>query len=169
MSVTVSNEPFLQWLDEELGIFSSGVKSYHTAEEQKARVLRSQSLPIKDDHEFDTPYQLKTRSHPYFKQLYSWYGPDGKQFPADLTLTPIKAKMWYCCDGSLIRSERQRPHARFYTSNESERLDVLVDYFKEQGIMARAYEGAVGFTADETEDLLEWMGPPPMGMEYKWI
>jgi len=169
MGISVTNKDFLLWIDEKLEHLSNGVKNYYTSEEQKERVSDNGTLPIEQHHDFDTPYELKTKSHPYFKKLRSWYGSNGKRFPEDLELTPLKAKMWYCCDGSLICSKKQRPHARFYTKNENDRLDVLVDYFHQKGLDGRKYEGSVGFTAEETIKLLDWMGDPPPGMNYKWV
>lgn len=169
MTMQVTNKQFLEWVDEKLGWLSNGVKKYYTSDEQKERVSKTDTLEIQDHHQFETPFDLKTTSNPYFKELRSWYDSGEKTFPESLKLTPLKAKMWYCCDGSLIKSETQRPHARFYTKNESGRLGVLVGYFRKCGLDAHEYEGSVGFTADETVELLDWMGTPPSGMEYKWV
>jgi hypothetical protein len=169
LTIEVTNKEFLDWVDRELGILSLGVKSYQSSADQTERVDVVGNQKVKEHHNFNRTYELKSRSHPFFKELYSWYGEDGKRFPENLELTPLKAKMWYCCDGSLVRSDSQRPHARFYTKNEDDRLDTLTSYFRDKGLDAREYVGAVGFTADGTEELLDWMGNPPSGMQYKWI
>lgn len=169
MTIQNTNREFLEYIDDQLGIFSLGIKSYYTAEEHGDRVSNIADDDVSDNSNFKQPFEIKTRAHPYFKELYSWYETGKKQFPESLDFNPTVAKMWYCCDGSLITSDSQRPHARFYTKNERGRLDILVQYFRDHGLDARKYEGAVGFTADETEQLLDWMGEPPDGMKYKWI
>jgi len=169
LTIEVTNQEFIDWIDDELGSISLGVESYQSSSEQTERVDKIGSQTVKEHHTFNQTFELKTRSHPLFKSLYSWYDSGSKRFPENLELTPLKAKMWYCCDGSLVWSDDQRPHARIYTENESGRLDVLTSYFHEHGIDAREYAGAVGFTADGTEELLDWMGEPPNGMQYKWV
>jgi hypothetical protein len=63
----------------------------------------------KEERYHDT-YIIWTRTHPYFEDLRERWYPDGdKQFPDDLELTPLRAKLWYLCDGYLDVGRWGRP------------------------------------------------------------
>ena len=52
--------------------------------------------------------------------------------------------------------------------NESDRSDVLVSLFREVGFDPTFERNELRFDRDDTAVLVEWMGDPPMGFEYKW-
>ena len=41
--------------------------------------------------------------------------------------------------------------------------------FDDFDVQPKCYTGAIGFTADGTDEFLDWLGEPPSGMSYKWI
>jgi hypothetical protein len=168
-SIELSNEEFIQWIDETLGILSLGYSLNNSAKGQKQRADDQGYLDVKEHHEFNDTYRLRTRAHTYFQDLRKWYDGGSKSVPENSELTPLKVKMWYVCDGSLVKSDKQRPHSRIYTSKSEEEIQRLISLLDEGDIEPKQYKGSIGFTADGTEQFLDWIGEPPAGMEYKWI
>lgn len=167
--VEMTNREFLEWLDNELGFLSTGTRLKETASERAERNRGDSHVKVVNEENYSDVYRLKTRSHPFFTELASWYGSGEKQFPNDLEINSTIAKIWYVCDGTLTLYETSiRPWAVFYTSNEGHRREYLKGLFEEVGFSPRFTDESVYFGVDETQSLLEWMGEPVPGFEYKW-
>lgn len=166
------NEPFLEWIDTELDWLSTGVSLYRTAE-RSAELSRGNGHPNADAEDYHDVYVVQTRTMPQFRKYESWYGDDGKRFPSYLVLTPRTMAIWYACDGSLNWDRRypgSRPHATVGVSNEMDNIDNVLRMFSESTFPhePRIDTNTIRFCVEETEDLLDWMGEPPAGFEYKW-
>jgi hypothetical protein len=111
---------------------------------------------------------VRTRTHPYFNELRQWYESGKKRFPDDLSLTPQLTKLWYASDGYLDVGQWGRPRLEIKARNENDRTEFLLDLFREHGFDPLYIRNEIRFTCDETEQLIEWMGEPPPGFEYKW-
>jgi hypothetical protein len=61
-----------------------------------------------------------------------------------------------------------RPRIEIKARNEREREDFLVSLFEDVGFSPLYKRHELRFTCDETERLVEWMGDPLPGFEYKW-
>jgi hypothetical protein len=111
---------------------------------------------------------------PQFQQYLSWYeNSERKRFPDNIVLSPIEAKVWFACDGSLNWDRRypnSRPHATIGVRSEMDDIDKVLRMFSDStfGQEPRVDENTIRFSVDETEDFLEWMGESPPGFEYKW-
>ena len=106
--------------------------------------------------------------NPFFEDLRRRWYPDGsKRFPADLELTPTLTKFWYVSDGYLDVGRWGRPRIEIKTRNESDRSDFLVSLFREVGFDPTFKRNELRFDRDDTAVLVEWMGDPPAGFEYK--
>lgn len=168
------NQPFLEWLDTQLGWLSTGVSLYRTAE-KSAEHSRNNGHPDADPEDYHDVYVMQTRSMDAFKKYESWYsGGNGKRFPDTLTISPQIARIWYSCDGSLNYDRRypsSRPHATIGVQNEMSNIQNVLRMFNESTLnhQPEVDEHTIRFNVEETEDLLEWMGSPPPGFEYKWM
>ena len=60
------------------------------------------------------------------------------------------------------------PRIEIEARNESDRPDFLVSLFRGVGFDPTFRRNELRFTCDGTEALVEWMGDPPAGFEYKW-
>jgi hypothetical protein len=165
------NEPFLEWINTQLGWITTGVSLYRTAE-RSAELSRNNGKPA-DAVDYHDVYVMKTRTLNQFDAYESWYTTDGKRFPNDIVLTPTIAKIWYACDGSLNWDRRypsSRPHITIGASNEMDNAGNLVRMFEESTFshVPTIDDRSIRFTVDATEDLIEWMGDAPPGFEYKW-
>ncbi len=77
--------------------------------------------------------------------------------------------MWYCSDGSLHwRTDRPSAEARITNVTENDNLEKFKRMFSEAGFDVRISGKEVQFNIKQTKKLLNWMGNPPDGMEYKW-
>lgn len=144
---TMSNPEFLQWLDSEITPLSRGFELRYEHEDKK------------------NLYVWSTLCHPEFERFRNWYATGRKRFPSNLTLTPLIAKVWYCCDGSLSNVGE----VRFYSENEKDRSEFIKRLFTSQSFSPPMQSGKMfRFRVDESEKLLDWMGEPLPGFEYKW-
>lgn len=160
--VHMTTSACLEWLDRELGPLTSGVKIHYTAEENTERCQ-----PFTEGAECKASYYLRTCSHPAFEEFAGWYGAGGKQFPEDLTLTPLMAKCWYVCDGTL-NTNASVPRPRIASINECEREEYLLGLFEEQGFSPSFNYPQIEFPTKGAAEFLDWMGDPIPGFEYKF-
>lgn len=160
---------FLKWLDSELNNISRGISKARTAEEGAKIHRKSGFNPNANADTYSDIYKFSTISHPELNKYRSWYGSRGKKFPDDLELTPLITKVWYCCDGS-FHTSTERGQALFACFNESDRINFILELFKEKGFnpTTQRNESIIAFSSDETEDLFEWMGDFCPGFSYKW-
>jgi len=167
------NEEFLEWIDGELEWLSTGVSLYRTAE-RSASLSRDNGHPDAVEENYHDVYVMQTRTMPQFQRYESWYAnSERKRFPDGLVLSPIEAKVWYACDGSLNWDRRypnSRPHATIGVRSEMDDIGKVLSMFSEStfGTTPRVDENTIRFSVDETEDFLDWMGESPPGFEYKW-
>ena len=77
-------------------------------------------------------------------------------------------KFWYVSDGYLDVGRWGRPRVEIKARNESDRSDFLVSLFREVGFDPTFKRDELRFDRDDTAVLVEWMGDPPAGFEYKW-
>jgi len=147
-STEMKNKEFLEWLESELGTIATEVR------------------PKKEN-----TFVLNTRaSVDYFDELRKWYKEEGKRYPSDLSLTPIITKMWYISDGTKFKqTSGSRPQLRIACSNESDRLDELIEMFEEIGISPHTAGEAIEFSRDDSDRLIDYMGKPVKGFERKWF
>lgn len=154
-AVEMINKKFLEWLDSELEWLATGVNKV------------DQNTRSGSNENWEEIYRLRTRTHPYIDKLNSWYDSGKKRFPEDLELTPLITKMWYVSDGSL--NTNGSPRSVFYSTNEWDRQDYIIDLFDDIGFSVTATSESFQLSVTGTQELFDWMGEAPPGFEYKWI
>jgi hypothetical protein len=155
-SLRMNTKPFLAWL---VDLFGSLVSD----------VIKENMTPHTPNMK-DYIWGLNFRSAPYLHEYYDWYNSGQKRFPENLSLNPTIAKMWYVCDGGITRhgNENCRDRVQFSVSNEDDREDYLCGLFNEHGFDPTLSHHLLRFGVDDSEKILEWMGDPLPGFEYKW-
>ncbi len=168
--VRMTNPEFLNYLDECLGILSTGVFLDRDAEYQYRQAADSdhEKFTVSNREKYNDLYGLRTRSHPQLHEFRQWYKTGEKRFPSELTLTPTIAKMWYVCDGWLAQEKDHQPRVMIKATNEADRAEYLQELFTENGFNPHFTRTELQFTTGETQQLLEWIGSPPPGFKYKW-
>ena len=142
LEIEMKNKEFLEWLDNELSEFSTGVR------------------------ESGKYYKLSTIRAPCFTELREKWYDNVKKFP-DVSVTPLLMKMWYVGDGHLTKSDN-RPMIAIGCSNEYSRQEMLTSLFKNVGVCPSYYSEAAWLSTDDTEQFLDYIGAPVAGFEYKW-
>lgn len=167
LRVYSSNETFLEWLDDELGVFSTGVYLNDTGKDRLKRNQKS-GWDTREEAEYKDMYRVQTRSMPCFRDLREWYDDGQKSFPKDLSLNRLRAKMWYVSDGGLNWDRGDNAaYAAIASVNEGKNPRVLKSLFEEQGFNPTFTHPRLRFNG-ETEKFLDWLGEPVPGFEYKW-
>jgi hypothetical protein len=170
LQLPLTNKSFLDWLDEKLRWFSTGVKKTRTASESAEYNLGRDFSTAVNEENYSDVYKLQTRVNPWFETLESWYSSGSKEFPDDLELTSTVAKYWYVSDGNLRWTQyMEQPEVEFTTILQSHRRDYLTSLFEQHSWKSRvANDRKVVIPREQTDEILEWMGPAPPGFEYKW-
>jgi len=155
LSVTMSNEDFIDFLVEKFGWLSRNKHSSYT-----------------DGKEY---YVFQTRSHPELNQYKNWYSP--KKVWPEIQISSTILKYLYVSDGTY---DTNNSHNRIMISCANEGLNSgkVERMFKESGYpVSRAYhyerEGRADdyqlwFDKNTSEVMFDDMGEAPPGFEYKW-
>lgn len=162
------NRRFLRWFDDQMEVLTTGVSLKKTATELASNNRETGFSSNAKQEDYHDIYTVWSRTHPLFNQLREWYESGQKRFPADLELTPTVTKFWYLCDGYLDVGQWGRPRLEIKARNERSRADYLVNLFEDIGFAPTYRRHELRFSCDETERLVEWLGDPPPGFEYKW-
>jgi hypothetical protein len=182
------SEEFLQWLDSELGWLTTGVYLFRTAERSAELSAKHQNIDTSVS-DYNALYSIQTRAHPQFERYRSWYrtiDTDGtgtgtesdtrrqKHVPS-LSLTPIDAKMWYVCDGSLAWQDSNKTGNPIVEIGARVRIkdgtaDELCRMFERStlGISPTIASNVLRFSVSESQRFLDWIGDPVPGFAYKW-
>lgn len=170
--VTSTNKKYLQHLDNIFGAFSTGPPTcYRTAEEASSR----EKIDRFKNSTYQDQYTWTSRSIPIFERWSSWYKTGSKVWPEDINLTSTVLKHFYVGDGSLHKENRT---ITIYLSNEINNKDKVNSYFTQKGLPKPIWEtptrsdgsisGRIRWNKDNSEKILEYMGEPIQGHEYKW-
>lgn len=150
-AVAMTNREFLKWLDAEMQPFTTGVKDATGSDWSKK------------DY-----YKIRSMRSPVFEQYLNWY-PGGEYERQPITADPIMMKMWYVSDGTLNNRDGRDPYIIISTHQSGDRELYFDTFFEPVGTFPSRDSGKqIGFTAEATEELLEYMGEAPPGFEYKW-
>jgi hypothetical protein len=159
-------EEFLQWLYDELNPFSSNLESYMSPKESFNDTASRFENSVTKVGNYSEIFEYRTCRHPYFTEMRGWYSGGKKSFPDNLELTPLSAKVWLCCDGSVSHTNGKR--INIYSSNESDRpeyLKSLLDEFNPTWIESSS---CLRINASNYNGFFDWIGNPLPGFEYKW-
>lgn len=164
----------MEWYDWRIG--DIGIDVYLS----KSKKQKSKN----SEYNYRDLYRWKTITHPELNSIFEpWISNDKKKFPENTNLSPISANIWFCGDGGLQWNDNRFSCLSFITVNESGRKDFFRRIFRENGFDPHFYEQKrensfgkenehvytrISFSKEQSKELLQWMGGPPPGMEYKW-
>lgn len=170
----MSNLEFLEYLQAEgLSHLATSLTQQRDEDDSRKVLEESGMIDDADGSGVSSYYCLRLVSHPRFSEMRDrWYPSGDKQFPEDLSLTPLKAKMWYVCDGTVQYEKYNgtvyRPRISFSCVNEEKRPEYLRGLFQSIGIEATVSGKTVSLPYDETDSFYEYIGEPVPGFEHKW-
>ena len=177
--VKMISKPYLKHLSDVcFPVLSNEVRLEQTAAESARGARKSGFSPGADPEDYSDIFALGITAHPWINNLTDWYSTGEKVFPPELELTPTVLKHWYCCDGSLDRSDNS-PIAEISLCNEEGNKEKIKEIFCSVGFKNLKWcvnerkrrsgrRVKVRFNREETKDLFGYMGSPPPGFRYKW-
>jgi hypothetical protein len=176
--VSMISPNYLEYLDDEFGIFGNGVSLIKTAAESAKSNRDSGFQPDADVKDYSDLYEWRSRALPELHQYADWYSSGEKVWPADIELTPTVLKHWYCGDGTYHNYYTDN-YIKISMSNEADNTDKVEQIFENAGLPApnnwSISERATGgvrcnarFTVDQSQELWEYMGDPLPDFAYKW-
>lgn len=171
------NREYLEYLDEQFPFYGQGIRVRRTAEEGATRDRESGFSPDAKTENYHDVYRWYTKRVNVFNEFRSWYLSGEKVFPDGIDLTPTALKHWYAGDGCL----RSKYSLGISSCNEVENKEKLHSYFRNAGLPepntwneherqnGNGTYGSMIWNEEESRDLLDYMGEPLPGFEYKWF
>lgn len=159
-----TNRKFLEWFDNEMGVFTTGVRINRTGEDKHRDNIAS-GFDTERDANYADLYCVSSRSLPIFEEMYdAWY--DGsRHIPADFELSPTAAKVWYAGDGNLNWDGDSRGYVEIGCSSFDKQ--VVESLISEKGFNCSVTNGRLRIWSDG-DRFLQWIGSAVSGMQYKW-
>lgn len=166
--ISNSNLRFLKHIKQELGVLANEVRHTKTPEEV------SEDNPENASHQ----YELSTKHNDELEPIYKEWITDGKNPPFEsININETIIKYWYVCDGGLGWRQNQEESwyadAMIHVVTQSNKINNIKEMLASIGPEPRTYtdkrdESRVIYSPSQTEILLEQLGEPIPGMEYKW-
>lgn len=170
--ISNSNVDFLYYLMDIFGNLVSQITVENHADELFDRndCIENPMFDITHVENYSPEVKLDTVSHPYFNELNKWYSETGKVWPEDLKMTPLKLKMWYCCDGNIKWTNSKEPKGciQITCSEQYNRKSYLKRLFSDLDIQISFNSSYIYADVENSKKIFNIMGNPPPGMEYKW-
>ena len=109
-------------------------------------------------------YRLQTMSHPNLGRYWTW-----REAPSTgYSLTPIAARVWDACDGTLSFSGASNVPQVVFTATADAKRAPITQLLAQRGFQPMEWERRVALPCEKTKPWLEWLGKPASGIEYKW-
>jgi hypothetical protein len=172
IKMETTNPEYLSYLDTIFGIFSTGGPSMRRSADElsnRETIKRFEKSTFKDQ------YSWSSRSLPELERWANWYQSGEKVWPKDVSMTPKTLKHFYVGDGTLHNENR---FIQIYLSNERKNKNKINEYFTSAGLPKPKWneiervDGSVSarirWTVKQSQELLDYMGEPLPGFEYKW-
>lgn len=168
--VVNTNKKYLEYLNQVLGKWSSGVSFRNSEDDQAKMSAQSGFDESAEERTYSDVYYLRSLKHDYFDHLRDkWYGSGDKSVPNDISLSSISAKHWYVCDGTLRHRDNEHRQESVEIASTFD-LDAIEKDLHGNGFnphISTEY-GRVEFGVDDTKDFFDWIGAPIEGFKYKW-
>lgn len=160
-----SNKEFLQWFSNELDFMCYPIRLNDSGDDRHKRNIKS-GFDVNRSANYKDMYFTSSPVHTFTKSLREWYKDGNKHVPKDLELNKDIVRMWYCGDGGLNWSSKNKCYAEIRPlSFDNSKIDSL--FHKLQFDYSVQSDGTICFYSD-TNKFLDWIKPIPDGMEYKW-
>lgn len=172
----MTNNEYLKHLEDVFGSLGKDVVQRQTAEESAEAMRRNGLRPNAKTENYKAVYKWATRSHNQLHQFKDWYDDEeNKVIPTDFELTPLVLKHWYVGDGHL-QTVGNFFRCGITLSGQRENRDNINKLFKEAGLPepiwrernAENKRTSISWNKEASREILDYMGSPPPGFEYKW-
>lgn len=165
-------EKYLEYLHHKFGELSSAPPKLHiTGSELLER--NGDHFNINEGSEYQDQYRWQTRANPNLKRYCDWYKEGEKVWPDNIDLTPTTLKHWYCGDGN-YNNIGTNDYISIGVNNERGNKEKINNMFKKAGLPepnrwnVSDKKVEIVWNKVESMDLINYMGEPIDGYEYKW-
>lgn len=173
---------YLNYIDNNLGVFGNGVSIKHTAEDN-AKIARNNGLnPKAEQDNYSQSYYWNSMRHPEIDKFASWYDSGKKTWPDNIDLTSTTLKHWYCCDGWMSVNNGYLNSMRISSSNEIENTQKIAQIFENSNLpkpefrkreRSNKYKDEymsceIIFGVEDSKEMWDYMGEPLPDFNYKW-
>lgn len=145
LSIANTNRDFIKWSVDEISIMKDWVGSVGTTD-----CIEKRSI-----------------SHPFMSKFSNWYDSGVKKIPYGYDISILSAKVWYCCDG-FKSVNRGVLRVGFSIGEIEDRVDRMKSSLETALPEPKVTTRTLYYDGDEAKDVLDIMGDPLPGMEYKW-
>lgn len=173
VQVNSREKDFLSFLHQEFGVFSAMAPHKRDSAEELAKADRESGFHkgAKADNYRDK-YQWQSICSEVFEPWREWYSSGSIVWPGDVELKPLTMSVWYASDAS-YDPNHGRGRVMIDTANEKDNKEKVLSYFDSIPVETPQWDeyneySTIRFTADGTEQLLEYMDEIIPGYEYKW-
>lgn len=166
IQIRMTCKPYLDYLDEIFGVYSTGLSLVESAEAASNRLGGNME-------NYSDQYLLRLRASSEFERYESWYQSGSKVFPDEIDLTPTVLKHWYVGDGTLGGYNGRRPRMRISAPNEEANVEKIRQYFVRAGLPEPTFshqenDFEIRYGSEDTPLFFDYVGDAPPGFEYKW-
>lgn len=170
------SKEYLEYLDSQFPLYGSGVRLVNSAEENAKRDRESGFNPSAEADDYSDTYRWTTVTSTTFDAFGDWYDSGEKVWPSDIELTPTVLKHLYCGDG-YYRDDDRHDNITISMNNEKGAKEKVAQMFEDADLPVPRWveysergrdDCTARFSKDESTELLEYMGEPLPGFEYKW-
>ena len=169
---------YLNYVDQQFGIFGNGVSMCKTAKESAEHASKSGFRPNAKPENYHDIYKWSSMKHPELKKFSNWYKTGKKVWPESIELTPTVLKHWYCGDGTWNNTGTKN-RIKIGMSNEVDNREKVSNLFRNVGLpqpsnynINEYNDGGkkcdAEFTVEQSKRLWKYMGEPLPDFEYKW-
>lgn len=171
------NKKYLMWLDNKFPNVGQGVSLYRTAEEGAKQNRENGFSENAEKENYSDLYMWTTSVNPNLQKFANWYKSGKKVWPDNIELTPTVLKHLYIGDGSFNTSGGNN-NISIGLSNERKNKEKIEKMFNRKNLPKPKWDEyerddgsmccSVRWNNQESMEVLNYMGEPPTGFEYKW-
>lgn len=172
-----TNKEYLEYVNKILKPYSNGVNLVKESHDVADHFQSSGFTEGVSEEDCSDLYAVWTTTSEVFKDFANWYSESGKVFPEEIEISSTTLKHWFVCDG-YANKRGSSYYIGIQMANEANNKQKIEKYFSDgPGVTISRWNDRTGgerryccaeFTYKQSMDLIEYMGDPITGFEYKW-
>lgn len=169
LSVTMIVKDLLNHLSTEFPNHDTRVNLHSTAENTAQKLVESGFSPETDVEDCHDSYIFRF-TNPSLDMFTDWYEDEGLVWPDDVPMSPTTLKYWYCSDGTTNTSNSIRVSISSQKFESESGQKKARRYFEDTPVPEPSFSGhhMCWYGEEDVSEVLDYMGQPLPGFEYKW-
>lgn len=170
LQVNMINKKYLEYVDSKFPLIGAGVSLKRKAKDNAELSRQTGFTSTVNEENYNDQHNWQTLCIPELKQYSNWYNSGEKVWPEDIQLTSTVLKHLYCNDGSLEKDGKFF-RIKITMCNEINNKEKINKLFENMNLQRPEYWNSnkdARWNKESSKDLLNYMGEPLPGFEYKW-